>query len=160
MKERLKELRKALGLTQAAFAEKIGAKQNTVATYEMGRNTPRDPVIHSICKEFGVNKEWLLTGTGEMFAPDPQDELAALAEKYHYSPAAGLLIKKFINLPDDRREVIIKFLEDYAEALNRMKAERTAGAPDPEDMSIDEKVEEYRRQLEEEKEAAEEYGAS
>lgn len=155
MKERLKELRKALGLTQAAFAEKIGAKQNTVATYEMGRNTPRDPVIHSICKEFGVNKDWLLTGTGEMFAPDPQDELAALAEKYHYSPAAGLLIEKFISLPDDRREVIIKFLEDYAETLSELKAAKSSGASGEREKSIDEKVEEYRRKLEEEKEAAE-----
>ena len=155
MKERLKELRKALGLTQAAFAEKIGAKQNTVATYEMGRNTPRDPVIHSICKEFGVNKDWLLTGTGEMFAPDPEDELSALAAKYHYSPAAGLLIEKFISLPDDRREVIIKFLEDYAAALSELKAAKSSGASGEREKSIDEKVEEYRRKLEEEKEAAE-----
>ena len=155
MKERLKELRKALGLTQAAFAEKIGAKQNTVATYEMGRNTPRDPVIHSICKEFGVNKDWLLTGTGEMFAPDPEDELSALAAKYHYSPAAGLLIEKFVNLPEDRREVIIKFLEDYAAALSELKAAKSSGASGEREKSIDEKVEEYRRKLEEEKEAAE-----
>lgn len=155
MKERLKELRKALGLTQAAFAEKIGAKQNTVATYEMGRNTPRDPVIHSICKEFGVNKDWLLTGTGEMFAPDPADELEALAAKYHYSPAAGLLIEKFVNLPEDRREVIIKFLEDYAAALSELKAAKSSGASGEREKSIDEKVEEYRRKLEEEKEAAE-----
>ena len=159
MNKRINEIRKALNLTQRAFGEKIGMQQNTIALIECGRNTSRQ-TVDAICREFGVNKEWLLTGTGEMFAPDPQDELAALAEKYHYSPAAGLLIEKFISLPDDRREVIIKFLEDYAEALNRMKAERTAGAPDPEDMSIDEKVEEYRRQLEEEKEAAEEYGAS
>lgn len=159
MNKRIKEIRKALNLTQRAFGEKIGMQQNTIALIEGGRNTSRQ-TVDAICREFGVNKEWLLTGTGEMFAPDPQDELAALAEKYHYSPAAGLLIEKFISLPDDRREVIIKFLEDYAEALNRMKAERAAGAPDPEDMSIDEKVEEYRRQLEEEKEAAEESGAS
>ncbi|MBR3164552.1 MAG: helix-turn-helix domain-containing protein, partial [Lachnospiraceae bacterium] len=122
MNKRIKEIRKALNLTQRAFGEKIGMQQNTIALIEGGRNTSRQ-TVDAICREFGVNKEWLLTGTGEMFAPDPQDELAALAEKYHYSPAAGLLIEKFISLPDDRREVIIKFLEDYAEALNRMKAE-------------------------------------
>ena len=33
MNERLKELRKALHLTQKAFAEKIGAKQNTISKY-------------------------------------------------------------------------------------------------------------------------------
>ena len=80
MNERLKELRKALHLTQKAFAGKIGAKQNTVATYEMGRNNPSDPVIHSICIAFGVNENWLRNGVGDMFvtpATFSLDEYAA-----------------------------------------------------------------------------------
>ena len=67
MKDRLKKLRKELDLTQQAFAEKIGMKQNTIAQYEMGRTTPSDAIIFSICREFSVNEEWLRTGEGEMF---------------------------------------------------------------------------------------------
>lgn len=155
MKERIKRLRKTLNLTQQEFAERIGVKRNTVGQYEIGRNDPTDTVITLICKEYGVNEAWLRHGTGEMFAPDPEDELSALAAKYHYSPAAGLLIEKFVNLPEDRREVIIKFLEDYAAALSELKAAKSSGASGEREKSIDEKVEEYRRKLEEEKEAAE-----
>ena len=67
MKDRIKKLRKELDLTQQAFADKIGMKQNTIAQYEMGRTTPSDAIIFSICREFDVNEEWLRTGEGEMF---------------------------------------------------------------------------------------------
>lgn len=155
MKDRIRNLRKALDITQQEFADRIGIKRGAIANYEIGRNVPADSVIALICREFNVNKEWLVAGTGEMFAPDPEDELSALAAKYHYSPAAGLLIEKFVNLPEDRREVIIKFLEDYAAALSELKAAKSSGASGEREKSIDEKVEEYRRKLEEEKEAAE-----
>ena len=67
MKEKIKKIRKELDLTQQAFADKIGMKQNTIAQYEMGRTKPSDAIIFSICREFGVNEEWLRTGEGEMF---------------------------------------------------------------------------------------------
>ena len=74
MKDRLKELRKALNLTQQKFADKLGVKQNTIAQYEMGRNDPSDAVIISICREFGVSENWLRNGEGEMFIPMTLDE--------------------------------------------------------------------------------------
>lgn len=79
MDERLKELRKALGLTQEKFANRLSIKRNTLANYEIGRNEPIDAVIMLICKEFNVNEEWLRFGKGEMFRQLPQeDETAAL----------------------------------------------------------------------------------
>ncbi|MEE0290473.1 MAG: helix-turn-helix transcriptional regulator [Lachnospiraceae bacterium] len=77
MNERIKEVRKSLGLTQQEFADRIGVKRNTVATYEGGRNIPIDSVVSLICKEFNVNEEWLRTGEGEMFQDLSQGELAA-----------------------------------------------------------------------------------
>lgn len=67
MNERIKKLRKELDLTQQEFAERIGVKRNTVATYEMGRSEPSDAGITLICREFKVNEEWLRAGSGEMF---------------------------------------------------------------------------------------------
>lgn len=67
MNKRLKELRKKLDLTQQEFAEKIGIKRNTIATYESGRNEPIDAVISLICKTYNVNEDWLRYGEGDMF---------------------------------------------------------------------------------------------
>ena len=74
MNERIKELRKALGLTQQEMAEKLGIKRNTIAQYEMGRNPPTDTVITLMCRAFDVNEEWLRTGEGEMFIQLSRDE--------------------------------------------------------------------------------------
>ena len=67
MNERIRLLRKELGLNQSDFGNKIGVKQGTVAGYESGARTPLEAVVSSICREFDVNEEWLRTGEGEMF---------------------------------------------------------------------------------------------
>lgn len=67
MKDRLRALRKELGLTQEKFAERLCMKRNSIANYEIGRNEPIDAVIALICREFNVNEAWLRTGEGEMF---------------------------------------------------------------------------------------------
>lgn len=72
--ERLKLLRKELGLTQSAFAERIGSVQNTVTGYESGRRNPSAPVVSLICREFNVNEEWLRTGKGPMFIKISRDK--------------------------------------------------------------------------------------
>ena len=74
MNERLKKLRKALDLTQQEFADRIGVKRNTIAMYEMGKTTPSETVILSICREFNVNESWLRDGIGEMFVEQTMDE--------------------------------------------------------------------------------------
>lgn len=77
MKDRIKKIRKELDLTQQEFAERIGIKRNTIATYESGRNEPIDAVISLICREFNVNIDWLKNGTGEMFIEMSKDEQIA-----------------------------------------------------------------------------------
>lgn len=75
--ERIKKARKALDLTQQAFADRLGMKQNTIATYEMNRTNLSDPAVKSICREFNVNETWLRTGEGEMFIrQSKEDELS------------------------------------------------------------------------------------
>lgn len=72
--ERLKKVRKEKNYTQQKLADAIGVKQNTIATYEIGRNTPIDAVVTSICKELGCNEVWLRTGEGEPFQKETRNE--------------------------------------------------------------------------------------
>lgn len=71
--ERIKIVRKSVGLTQQAFAEKLGLKQNTVATYEMGKTSPSERTLADICRVFNVDPVWLETGEGEMFRAETVD---------------------------------------------------------------------------------------
>lgn len=78
MGERIKQLRKVLGLTQKEFGDRIGVKPNTIGTYEIGRNEPIDAVISLICLKFDVNEYWLRTGEGDMFIPKSRgDQITA-----------------------------------------------------------------------------------
>lgn len=82
MNERLKKLRKELDLTQQEFADSIGIKRSTMATYEAGRNIPIDAVVSLICREFNVNEKWLRFGEGDMFIElSRSDEIAQFVEQ-------------------------------------------------------------------------------
>lgn len=86
MKERIKEVRKTLGLTLEEFGNKIGVTKTTISRIENGVNSVTNQMLISICREFGVNEEWLRTGEGEMFVPLTRSE--AIAE------FAGSLMKE------------------------------------------------------------------
>lgn len=66
MQNRIKELRKSLGMNQTEFGEKLCIAQTTIAGYENGTRVPSDAIIKSICREYGVNETWLRTGAGDM----------------------------------------------------------------------------------------------
>jgi transcriptional regulator with XRE-family HTH domain len=125
-------------LTQQEFAERIGLKRNTIGQYEIGRNNPTSSVINLICREYGVNEEWLKTGEGEIFAPKPVDDLEVLVNKYNLSHNDYVLLEKFIEMSDSERKVILDYI---------IKVAATITAEDA-GMTIDEKVADYRRQLE------------
>ena len=67
MQDRIKKLRKALGLTQQEFADRIHVKNNTISNYESGSRSLSDAMIASICREFSVSEVWLRSGEGSMF---------------------------------------------------------------------------------------------
>ncbi len=71
--ERIREVRKALGLTLEKFGEKIGMKKNSVSQIENGKNSVTEQVVKSICREFNVDYIWLTTGEGEMFVETDDD---------------------------------------------------------------------------------------
>ena len=65
--ERIKELRRCLGLTQDEFGGRIGITKSSVSTMESGRSNPSEQTLRSMCREFGASYLWLTTGEGAMF---------------------------------------------------------------------------------------------
>lgn len=117
MKDRIKEIRKKLDLTQQEFADRIGIKRNTLSTYESGRNEPIDAVVSLICREFNVNEEYLRYGTGDMFVKlDKEDLLMQWAGKVlgsESTPFKKNFVKVLMSLSEDEWE----FLEQKAKEL-------------------------------------------
>ena len=80
MNERLKQARKALGLSQSKFAEKLGMTAQALSLIEIGKTPITDKHIKPICAIFNVNEEWLETGNGAMFLN--KDELDRFAKRF------------------------------------------------------------------------------
>lgn len=71
--ERVKEVRKTLGLTLEKFGDRLGIKKAAVSKIEKGENSLTDANIKAICREFSVDYMWLTTGDGEMFVETDDD---------------------------------------------------------------------------------------
>ena len=126
MNERIKKLRKALDLTQQAFADRIGLKRNTIAQYEIGRNEPIDAVILSICREFDVNEDWLRTGNGEMFVEMTEQDkvmkytgLLLKDEDSVIASAIQALIVTYEQLDESSKATLEKIALQYIENLKK-----------------------------------------
>ena len=73
---RIKVVRKALGLSQRAFCKGIFLSQGFYAQIESGFKKANERIYELISTKYNVNKDWLLTGKGEMFSgPAPDVEL-------------------------------------------------------------------------------------
>ena len=78
MNERIKELRKALGLTLEKFGDALGVTKTAISRLESGERGVTEQMFKSICREFDVNEEWLRTGEGEMFKELSRSEKIAV----------------------------------------------------------------------------------
>ena len=73
MNDRIKELRKAMNLSQEKFGELLGITKSGVSDIESGRRKVTDQHVIMLVNN-GVNEEWLRTGKGSMFVPKSKDE--------------------------------------------------------------------------------------
>ena len=111
MNERIKELRKVLNLSQESFSSKLNISRSHFAMIENGSKNITDRVFSDICRVFNVNEEWLINGTGEMFAPTFNDKLDQLASEYNFSKLEYTFFSSYLKLDEKKREAVTEFLE-------------------------------------------------
>ena len=120
MKERLKELRKALNLKQREMAERLGVTVSLVGVWESGVQPISAPRIYQICKEFRVRREWLEKGVGEMFEPPGEErKLKDFSDGEIFSEA---LDRIYDLCPDDFKQSFHKF-------CSKLQAEKRGWRP-------------------------------
>ena len=145
MKERLKELRNKEKLTQQGFSDKLGIQRSTYSKYELGTNEPTDAVINLICDRFHVSERWLRTGEGEMFIElSEDDELQQLIDESMRDDSGEFkrrLATAIMKLTPEQIRICTNWIRE------NFLLDNPAADQDPE-LTIDEKVESYRRELE------------
>ena len=139
MNERVRQIRKALRLSQKDFAAKIGLTDSAISKIESGRSTLTDQTNAAICREFNVNSEWLATGNGEMFAKLPQTILDEICLQYDLDDFERGLITEYLKLSPRDRQALKDYIRNVVNHVD-----------DTDDIQarIDKEVEAYRRELE------------
>lgn len=101
MKERIKQLRQALDLTQEDFGKRVGLGKAAVSKIEKGLNGTTEQTLRSICREYGASYLWLTTGEGPMF----EDNDAAL----------HIMVDRVMASENERVKSVFKSLGDFTE---------------------------------------------
>ena len=114
MGERFKQLRKKLGLSQIEFAKRLGLTRGAISNIEAGKVQPKPLLIDLICSTFRANKEWLVSGTGQMLAERSRDEQimdfvssAMAGERPNFKRR---LLSVLAQLNEDQWEMLEKYL--------------------------------------------------
>lgn len=114
--ERVKEIRKALGLTLEKFGEKVGVTKQTVSRIENGINNLTEQMTKSICREFGVDYMWLTTGDGEMFVESDDNFMEKIDRiMAGENDARKNMIKTLLNASDADIEALDNLIDYYIE---------------------------------------------
>lgn len=72
--DRLIEIRKKLGYSQAKFAAQLGLSRNFINQVENRNKNVSERTVSDICREFDINEIWLKTGEGNMFIELTKEE--------------------------------------------------------------------------------------
>ena len=117
LNERVKEIRKKLGLTLDKFGERLGVGKAALSRIENGSNGVTEQMFKSICREFSISEEWLRNGTGEMFVElDKEDVLMEWAGRVLGSESNSFQ-KKFVKMLMSLSEDEWAWLEQKAKEL-------------------------------------------
>ena len=124
MNERIRELRKTLGLTLEKFGANLGVGKTAISKIESGDRGLTDQMFLAIVREYNVNPDWLRNGTGPMFldAPDRNDFMTAAAGLSD-DPLVVSFLVEYAKLRPDERAVIQKYIDNI---LQRYKEEKDA----------------------------------
>ena len=114
MNERIKELRKTLGLPLDKFGERVGLRKSSLSQIENGVNGVTEQLIKSVCREFNVREEWLRTGEEPMFIPISRDEEIASFINSIQQGCTDSFKKRFIKVLASLDESDWKFIEEKA----------------------------------------------
>lgn len=120
---RVKTVRKALGISQEKFGNQIGISKVAISDIENEKTSLTERNAKSICREFNVDYFWLTEGTGEMFIEFPDVAIDMIVDDYKLDQTDRILIETYLNASADERKYLKSFLQTFAKNLDNKKRE-------------------------------------
>lgn len=116
---RVKKVRLRKGISQEQFGEIIGIKKAAVSKIENGENSLSTGNLLAICRQFNVNKEWLINGNGEMFTlKSKEDDIRnffenAISSDSDIAKIQRKFISTLVSLDEEEWIVLDRFMKHY-----------------------------------------------
>ena len=158
LNERIREVRKYLGLSQKDFAEKVGISQRSVSWGEQPGNNVPDSTIKSLCIVFRISEAWLRTGEGEMLEQPETFSLDQYLKERGCTALEMEIVKAYFELDIDTRQKVFEVFEHFQSKITAAKEQLSAAdagqqqeAKAPQEMTVAELHAELDRQIAEEK---------
>lgn len=115
--ERVKEVRKSLGLTLEKFGEKLGVGKTAISNIEKGSRNLTEQMTKSICREYGVDYMWLTSGDGEMFVESDDDFFEKIDRiMAGENETRKNMFKALLYASDDDIEALARIIELFSNA--------------------------------------------
>lgn len=110
--DRIKEIRKGLGLTMKAFGSSLGLSESAISRIESGSANPSDGIVKLICSKYHVDYFWLTEGIGEPFLDDMDAIVDELAAEKGYDAKTVELVKRLFSLPEDQFNIVLGMIKN------------------------------------------------
>ncbi|NIM14738.1 MAG: helix-turn-helix domain-containing protein [Candidatus Aminicenantes bacterium] len=130
---RMRQLRKTLGFTQDTFASILKISKPAYVRYEYGKRFPPVHVIQFLYKKYKVDNNWVVTGEGEMFLKEEEDEdaspFAEIFKGIEIPPEYDELVE-LMQIPAIEQVILAKLIETkflFKDEIEAFKAKRETG---------------------------------
>lgn len=121
--ERIRILRKeVLKMSQEVFAERLGVSRSVIKNIELNalaRPDQKLSLYKLICSEFNISENWLLNGTGDMYASN-EAEYSALIDRVMtgQNEFAKNIFKTFALFDEADWEALRRMIEKYIDVAD------------------------------------------
>lgn len=116
--ERIKAIRKELGLTLEKFGEKLGVTKTTISRIEKGVNNLTDQMARSVCREYNVDYDYLMYGEGDMFTDLPKTIVDELCMQFDLDDFDRAVVEMYLDLPAELRQAIKAKVKDMVQKVD------------------------------------------
>ena len=107
--ERVKKVRKSLGLTMDMFGEKLGVGKSAISKVEHDQCNLSEQMAKSICREFHVDYTWLTTGKGDSERKTPTSTMVKLKTEFGLDDLSYNLVYQYLKLDPNKRQTVRDF---------------------------------------------------
>lgn len=122
--ERVREIRKSLKLTLEKFGGKLGVGKGAISAIETGARNLTEQMAVSICREYNVNYDYLMSGEGEMFDTLPQTILEELCKQYDLDDFDKILLEMYLEMTGSQRDVLKQTIREMIQKIGRWEKEK------------------------------------